>query len=100
MLHQALVSDSPAHDDTDDQPATERHPRLDTSRPFKDLKRQIVDEFERVYLLHLLDQRSNLTAAMRSSGLSRRHLRTLLRKHGHYERIVRERIAKLMGELS
>ncbi len=99
MLHEALMSDSPAHDDRD-QPAGERPPRLDTSRPFKDLKRQLVDEFERTYLLHLLDEQNNLTAAMRSSGLSRRHLRTLLRKHGHYERIVRERIAKLMGELS
>lgn len=98
MLHQALVSASRSPDDHDAEDRVDVA-RLDTSRPFKDLKRQIVDEFERVYLLHLLDKRSNLTAAMRSSGLSRRHLRTLLRKHGHYERIVRERIAKLMGEL-
>ena len=68
--------------------------------PFKDVKREILDEFERRYLVHLLDRHDcNLSAAERSSGLSRRHLRALIRKHGLYERVLRSRIANLMEEL-
>ena len=74
--------------------------RLDTNRPFKDVKREIIDAFEKVYVRHLLDRHGgNLSAAERSSGLSRRHLRSLMRKHGLYEWVVRSRIASLLEEL-
>lgn len=48
---------------------------VDSERPFA--------AFERVYLRTLLDRADgNISAAARSSELDRRHLRTLLRKHG------------------
>ena len=64
--------------------------------PFKDVKREILDEFERRYLLNLLERHDcNLSAAERASGLSRRHLRALIRKHGLYERVLRARIESI-----
>jgi DNA-binding NtrC family response regulator len=110
MLNEARVSDAVlelADDDDEQEVAVHSESataalegKVDTGRPFKDVKREIVDAFERLYLIHLLDQhRCNLAAAERSSGLSRRHLRSLMRKHGLYERIVRERIASLLEEL-
>lgn len=51
-------------------------------RLFKEAKRETVDSFERAYLLELLQQtRSSLAAMSRASGLSRKYLRILLRKH-------------------
>ena len=53
-----------------------------TVRMFKEVKRETVDQFEREYLLELLQQtRSSLAAMSRASGLSRKYLRILLRKH-------------------
>ena len=53
-----------------------------TVRMFKEVKRETVDQFERDYLLELLQQtRSSLAAMSRASGLSRKYLRILLRKH-------------------
>jgi len=52
-------------------------------RPFKDIKRALVEDFERRYLHRLLEQhRFNLSAVERSSGLSRRQLCALIQKHG------------------
>ena len=51
-------------------------------RLFKEAKRETVDQFERNYLLELLEQtRSSLAAMSRASGLFRKYLRILLRKH-------------------
>ena len=56
-------------------------------RPFKDIKRELLDNFERRYLFHLLEQhRFDLSAVERSSGLSRRQLNALMHKHGFHER--------------
>jgi DNA-binding NtrC family response regulator len=66
-------------------------------RPFKAIKRELVDDFERRYLYQLLEQhRFNLSAVERSSGLSRRHLCALIHKHGLYEHVVRARINSLV----
>ncbi len=59
-------------------------------RSFKDIKRELLDNFERRYLFHLLEQhRFDLSAVERSSGLSRRHLYALINKHGFHEQLVR-----------
>lgn len=52
-------------------------------RPFLELKQYLVDELERVYVERCLAQAAmNLSQASRLSGLSRKHLRTLIAKHG------------------
>lgn len=53
--------------------------------PFKDAKRTQIDEFERAYLVRLMQRsRDNLTRAAALAGLERQNLRSLLRKHGLY----------------
>jgi DNA-binding NtrC family response regulator len=68
---------------------------------FKDAKREIVDQFERRYLDTLLDRHAgNLSAAERTSGLSRKYLRELIRKHGMFERVLQSRISSLLATLN
>ena len=63
-------------------PITVLPQKPDAPRLFKAAKRETVDQFERDYLLELLSQtRSSLAAMSRASGLSRKYLRILLRKH-------------------
>jgi DNA-binding NtrC family response regulator len=51
--------------------------------PYADAKAAVLHDFERRYLADLLAREDgNLSAASRSSGLDRKHLRTLARKHG------------------
>jgi DNA-binding NtrC family response regulator len=62
-------------------------PRLGLSvcldRPFSELKQWLIGELERVYIERCLAQSAmNLSRASRLSGLSRKHLRTLIAKHG------------------
>lgn len=78
--------------DADGSEPTE--PRLGLSvrldRPFSELKQFLVGELERVYVERLLTEAAmNLSQASRVSGLSRKHLRTLIAKHG-ISREVRE----------
>lgn len=55
--------------------------RLD--RPFHELKEYLVAEFERAYLTRCLEGSSmNISMASRQSGLSRKHIRTLMSKYG------------------
>ena len=51
-------------------------------RPFHELKEHLISELERAYLARCLAASETLSAASRLSGLSRRHLRTLMTKHG------------------
>jgi DNA-binding NtrC family response regulator len=61
-------------------------------RAFTKVKRELVDEFERRYLLDLLGRyQGNLTAVRQASGLSRRHLGALVAKHGLNDHIARGR---------
>lgn len=58
---------------------------LEIDLPFGEAKSRLVGAFERAYLRYLIGMhRGNLSAASRHAGLSRRHLRELLRKHGLY----------------
>ena len=55
--------------------------RLD--RPFSELKQFLLGELERAYIERcLVESGMNLSQASRLSGLSRKHLRTLIAKHG------------------
>jgi two-component system response regulator GlrR len=50
---------------------------------FHTAKARLVERFERTYLEQLLrEQRGNMSAAARESGVARHHLRALLKKHG------------------
>jgi DNA-binding NtrC family response regulator len=69
-------------------------------RPFKNIKRELVDEFERRYLGHLLQRhRFDLAAVERSSGLSRKHICTLIQKHGLNKRVAPAGIASVVQML-
>ncbi len=60
---------------------------VDTSLPFKDAKERWNDQFERRYVaLVFASNASNVTHAAEHAGLSRRHFRELLYKHGIIER--------------
>ena len=51
--------------------------------PFHEVKDLLLREFERAYLARALRRSSmNVSLASRSSGLSRKHLRALMSKHG------------------
>jgi len=51
--------------------------------PFAEAKKLVIDAFEARYLAQLiLSAEGNISAAARSAGVDRKHLRTLLRKHG------------------
>ncbi len=60
---------------------------VDTSLPFKDAKERWNDQFERRYVAMVFAHHgNNVTRAAEHSGLSRRHFRELLYKHGIVER--------------
>lgn len=81
-----LGSSPPEIVDQDDQddadvPSLELSVRLD--RPFHELKEVLLAEFERAYLTRCLNESEmNVSRASRASGLSRKHLRTLMSKYG------------------
>jgi DNA-binding NtrC family response regulator len=51
--------------------------------PFHQVKDVLLREFERAYLARALRRSSmNVSLASRASGLSRKHLRALMSKHG------------------
>ena len=55
---------------------------LDVSRPFRDLKREVVDTFERDYARELLRKhQGNLAAAARQARIDRKNLWALVKKH-------------------
>ncbi len=57
--------------------------QIDASVPFKDAKQQIVEEFEKKYLVDLLEQHGhNLSKASREAKIDRKHLRNLCKKYG------------------
>ena len=54
-----------------------------TDLPFKEAKGQLVERFEREYIVDLMKRhRMNLSAASREAQIDRKHLRELLRKYG------------------
>jgi DNA-binding NtrC family response regulator len=60
---------------------------IDTALPFKEAKERWNDHFERRYVAMVFTRNaSNVTRAAEHAGLSRRHFRELLYKHGIVER--------------
>jgi len=63
-------------------PAEDAARAVDVSRPFKEVKAEMVAEFERRYLEEALKESSgNISAAARNSGIDRKHMERLIRKH-------------------
>jgi DNA-binding NtrC family response regulator len=57
--------------------------RPDISRPFRELKQEAIDGFEKTYLTELLrEHRGNLARAARAAGMDRKNLWTLVVRHG------------------
>lgn len=77
---------------TDPPPARELGLSVQLDKPFHELKAFLLNEFERSYVERLLEESAmNISRASRSSGLSRKHIRTLMAKYGLY---VRRELAK------
>jgi DNA-binding NtrC family response regulator len=58
-------------------------PKAERPEDYHTAKAELLEQFERNYLEHLMRQeKGNLSAASRQSGLVRHHLRALLKKHG------------------
>ena len=56
---------------------------VDYKIPYKESKGVLLEQFERQYLLHLMErEQGNLSAASRTAGLARQHLRKLCRRYG------------------
>ena len=56
---------------------------VDAQVAFKDAKQALLDRFEAMYLKALIEKHeNNITRAGRTAGLTRYHLRELLKKHG------------------
>ena len=85
-VHQAMVMASgPLIEERDvalpaaPPPAT----RLDVARPFRELKQEMIDTFERGYLTELLRKhQGNLAQAARAAGMDRKNLWALVERHG------------------
>jgi DNA-binding NtrC family response regulator len=70
-------------DPTASAPPSDATIQVDTSLPFKDAKERWNDQFERHYVgLVFAEHNHNVTHAAERAGLSRRHFRELLYKHG------------------
>jgi transcriptional regulator with GAF, ATPase, and Fis domain len=56
---------------------------VDVTRPFRDLKQEVIDAFERDYLTELLRvHRGNLAQAARAASMDRKNLWALVERHG------------------
>jgi DNA-binding NtrC family response regulator len=56
--------------------------RPDITRPFRELKQEAIDAFEKAYLTELLrEHRGNLARAARAAGMDRKNLWTLVARH-------------------
>jgi transcriptional regulator with GAF, ATPase, and Fis domain len=85
-VHQAMVvAAGPTIDESDvalpaSRPTTGP---IDVSRPFREIKQEAIDAFERAYLTELLrTHRGNLAQAARAAGMDRKNLWTLVERHG------------------
>ena len=85
-MHHALVltrDEFISSDDVDLSAGLQRPaPPVDISRPFRDLKRELVECFEREYTRALLrHHRGNFAAASRDAGMDRKNLWSLAKKY-------------------
>jgi DNA-binding NtrC family response regulator len=86
-IHQAMVmaKGTVIGDDEVALPRTapSTHVRVDVTRPFRDVKQETIDAFERTYLTELLRaHRGNLAQAARAAGMDRKNLWALVERHG------------------
>jgi DNA-binding NtrC family response regulator len=86
-IHQAMVVASGPHIDEGDlslpAPAHGRTGRVDVNRPFREVKQETIDAFERAYLTELLRvHKGNLAQAARAAGMDRKNLWALALRHG------------------
>ncbi len=64
-------------------PDEEQGFQISADRPFKDLKNELIEEFERKYLSDLLARNAqNISQSARSAGIERAYLQRLIRKYG------------------
>ncbi len=57
--------------------------QVSADRPFKDMKNEIIEEFERKYLSDLLARNAqNISQSARNAGIERAYLQRLIRKYG------------------
>ncbi|HEV7556150.1 MAG TPA: sigma 54-interacting transcriptional regulator, partial [Kofleriaceae bacterium] len=84
-IHQSMVvASGPTIDDADvSLPARSGGAHVDVGRPFRELKQEVIDAFERNYLTELLrEHRGNLAQAARAAGMDRKNLWALVERHG------------------
>ena len=85
-VHQAMVvAEGPAITEADVALPAGRSGggRPDISRPFRDLKQEAIDTFEKAYLTELLrEHRGNLARAARAADMDRKNLWALAVRHG------------------
>jgi DNA-binding NtrC family response regulator len=85
-IHQAMVVAAGPHiEETDlSLPAPEsRAGHVDVSRPFREVKQETIDAFERAYLTELLRvHKGNLAQAARAADMDRKNLWALALRHG------------------
>ena len=86
-VHQALVMAQGDHIEPTDLSLDEVAPAaadagIDLERPFRELKRETVDAFEKRYVVSLLQaHRGNVAAAARQAGMDRKNLWSMAKKH-------------------
>jgi DNA-binding NtrC family response regulator len=85
-IHQAMVvASGPTIEDQDlalPSATSVARSRVDLDRPFRELKQQAIDAFERTYLTELLRvHRGNLAQAARAAGMDRKNLWSLVERH-------------------
>jgi two-component system, NtrC family, response regulator GlrR len=86
-IHQAMVvAAGPLVEATDvalPRAVTSPGTRVDVARPFRELKQETIDAFERSYLTELLRvHHGNLAQAARAAGMDRKNLWALVERHG------------------
>ncbi|HEY8143622.1 MAG TPA: helix-turn-helix domain-containing protein [Kofleriaceae bacterium] len=75
---ETMIQDGPEQQPIDDLAVS-----ISLDGPFHQVKDTLLREFERAYLARALRRSAmNVSLASRASGLSRKHLRALMSKHG------------------
>jgi len=85
-VHQAMVVAAGPIIEIADVTLPEGRPaavRVDVARPFREVKQEVIDAFERSYLTELLKaHHGNLAQAARAAGMDRKNLWALVERHG------------------
>jgi DNA-binding NtrC family response regulator len=87
-VHQAMVMATGQVIDIDDvvlptPTTTTSQLRVDVTRPFRDVKQETIEAFERAYLTELLRaHRGNLAQAARAAGMDRKNLWAMVERYG------------------